>query len=130
MKNAFYTMMAIIALLFAGTTVKAADKVDAKAEFKQEQDVCIDNFINAWLEEKSEKELAVLCANLARANSRYRMTCGGLDNSLAGMMIRAMENGKTVKDQLNLAACEYFHAKGINLGVRDIFTRGSFKVRN
>ena len=130
MKRAFYTMMAIFALFWAGATAKAADKVDAKAEFKHEQEICIENFINAWLEEKSEKELTVLCANLARANSRYRMACGGLDTSLAGMMIRAMENGKTVKDQLNLAVCEYFRSQGINLDTRAHFNRGSFKVRN
>jgi len=128
MKKVFYALMAIVALVFAGNTVKA-DDIDVKTEFKREQEVCTENFVKAWLEQKNDKEMKTLFAYMVEANVNYTLACGGIDNSLTGTMIRAMENGKTEKEKFNLAACEYFRSKGIKLDTRSNFNRGSFKVQ-
>ena len=129
MKKSLYSLVAILVLCTASFLV-AEDKIDPKTEFKYEQEVCVTALVNAWLSEKPDKELTSLFGNMVRANSRYRMVSGGVDNSLAGNMVRATETGKTVKEKLSLAICEYFRSKGINLETRANFNRGSFKVRN
>ena len=103
------------------------EKVDIKEVLKREQEACMEAFVNGWLAEKSEKELTTLLVNMLCANSRYRMVIG-LDTSLVGAMARAAMEGRTVKEKISLAICEYYRAKGIDLNVRARFTNGSFKV--
>ena len=127
MKKLFFAMMALVAL-FMVSIVKADEKIDIKAEYEYEQKVCMEALVNAWLAQKSDKEMVVLLGNLVRANSRYRMTAD-IDNSVAGSMLRATEAGKTAKEKLSLAICEYYRSKGIILDTRNNFNRGSFMVR-
>ncbi len=129
MKNAFFTLIAILAMVFAVNTAKA-DTDEIKAEFNRQQEICTENFVKGWLDQKSDKEMINLFALMVRANTRYSMACGGLDTSLTGSMIRAMDAGKTEREKFCLAICEYYRAKGINLDTRSNFNRGSFWVRN
>ena len=89
----------------------------------------MESFVEAWLDGKTEV-LPSLFANVLRANSQFRRASVGVDNSKIGEMIMASTKGKTVTEQFNILACEYFRAKGINLETRSNFNRGSFKVRN
>ncbi|MBQ7176000.1 MAG: hypothetical protein IJS08_01185 [Victivallales bacterium] len=128
MKKTLNTMLAIFAIVFAGIYVEADEIDEAKADFKRQQEVCTTTFVKAWIDQRGVAELTTLFGNMARANARYSMACGGLDTSLTGSMIRACAPGKTEMEKFSLAICEYYRSKGLVLDTRPCFTRGSFKV--